>query len=193
MATVATPMTVEEFLALPDDGTERWLINGELRERPMTKRNRFHSRVMICSGTALENWSRRQPLPRGEVFCGEAGVILQRDPPITVGVDLLYVSAELLARQTDACTVIEGIPTFIGEILSPNDTLEDVNEKIDTFMAAGVPLVWIIDPRRRTVTVYRPGREPEFVNVLQELSGDPELPGFRVPVVRLFEYKMVDS
>jgi Uma2 family endonuclease len=54
-------------------------------------------------------------------------------------------------------------------------------------MAAGVPLVWILDPYHRTVTVYRPGREPEFANALQELSGEPHLPGFKVPVSRLFE------
>ena len=45
MATVTTLMTAEELLALPEDGTDRWLIAGELRERPMTKRNRFHSRA----------------------------------------------------------------------------------------------------------------------------------------------------
>ena len=38
-------MTTEELLAIPEDGTDRWLIAGELRERPMTRRNRFHSRV----------------------------------------------------------------------------------------------------------------------------------------------------
>jgi hypothetical protein len=37
------------------------------------------------------------------------------------------------------------------------------------------------------VTVYRPGTEPELFNVRQELSGEPHLPGFRVPVARLFE------
>jgi hypothetical protein len=35
MPAVATTMTVEEFLALPDDGAERWLIDGALREKPM--------------------------------------------------------------------------------------------------------------------------------------------------------------
>ena len=50
MATASSLMTTEELLALPEDGTDRWLIAGELRERPMTKRNRFHSRVTGPSG-----------------------------------------------------------------------------------------------------------------------------------------------
>jgi Uma2 family endonuclease len=187
MATATTPMTVEEFLALPDDGTERWVIDGELREKRLTKRNRFHSRCMSCTTTQLENWHQQRPQPRGQILCGEAGLILQRDPLIVFGVDVLVVSAELLAQQTDNCTVIEGVPSLIAEILSPNDTIEEVHEKIDAFMAAGVPQVWILDPYDRTVIVYRPGREPEFANILQELSGEPELPGFKVPVARLFD------
>ena len=50
MATVVTPMTTEEMLALPDNGMERWLIDGELRERPMTVRNRFHRAAVSAVG-----------------------------------------------------------------------------------------------------------------------------------------------
>ena len=41
MATVSSLMTTEELLALPDDGIDRWLIAGELRERPMTLKESF--------------------------------------------------------------------------------------------------------------------------------------------------------
>ena len=51
---------------------------------------------------------------------------------------------------------------------------------------ASCRLVWIIDSHDRTVTIYRPGRPVETVNDTQELTGDPELPGFRVAVARLF-------
>jgi Uma2 family endonuclease len=66
-------------------------------------------------------------------------------------------------------------------------TIEDLNEKIDAYLAAQVPIVWIFDPYRRTVTVHRPGTEPELFNVGNELSAEPQLPGFRVLVARLFE------
>lgn len=187
MATATTSITAEELLAMPADGRERWLIAGELRERPMTVRNRFHSRAMICVGTELELWRRQQPSPRGQVLGGEAGVRLSRDPETMVGVDVVYVSADVIVRQTEETTLIEGVPTLAVEILSPNDTIEEIHEKIAVYQAAGVPLVWVINPYDRTVMMYRPDAEPESFNVREELSGEPHLPGFRVPVARLFE------
>src|SRR4051794_29039268 len=97
-ATAARIMTTEELLALPDDGVERWLIRGQLREKrdtDTTKRNRFHSRIMVRVGKFLDNWLDQQPEPRGAVLCGEAGVRLRQDPDTTVGVDVVYVSADM--------------------------------------------------------------------------------------------------
>lgn len=187
MATGAAPMTTEELLALPDEGMERWLIAGELRERPMTVRNRFHSRAMTRVAKFLDNWLDEQPLPRGQVLGGEVGVRLRRDPDTTVGVDVVYVSADVVVRQTDETTLIDGVPTLAVEILSPNDTIEEIHEKITVCQSAGVPLVWVVHPYDRTVTVYRPDTEPDPLNFREELSGEPQLPGFRVPVARLFE------
>ncbi len=187
MATVAAPMTTEELLALPDDGMERWLIAGELRERPMTVRNRFHSRAMICVGTELELWRRQQSPPRGQVLGGEVGVRLGRDPDTTVGVDVVYVSADVIVRQTQETTLIDGVPTLAVEILLPKDTFKVIHERISAYLSAGVPLVWVVHPYDRTVTVYRPGTEPDLFTSHHELSGEPHLPGFRVPVVRFFE------
>jgi Uma2 family endonuclease len=135
----------------------------------------------------LDCWLDEQPALRGQVLTGDAGVRLQRDPDTTFGVDVAYVSAEVIARQTADSTIIDGIPILAVEILSPNDTIENINEKIDAYLAAQVSIVWIIDPYRRTVTVHRPGTEPELFNVRNELSAEPHLPGFRVPVARLFE------
>ena len=182
----AHAMTTVELLALPDDGVERWLIHGELREKPMTKRNRWHSRIMVRVGKFLDNWLDEQPEPRGEVLCGEAGVILERDPDTTAGIDVVYVSAEVAARRSDDTTLIEGVPTLVVEILSPSDKQEEINEKLDAYLGAGVKVVWVIDPHDRTVLVYRPGSKTQLVNDDQELSGEPELPGFRVRAAQLF-------
>ncbi len=187
MTTATTVMSTEELLALPKDGTDRWLLAGELKERPMTKRSGFHCKAMTCVATELEIWRRRQPEPRGEVLTGDLGVRLRRDPDTTFGVDVAYVSADVMARQTEDMTIVDGVPLLAVEILSPNDVLEDVDDKIDAYLAAGVPLVWVVSPRRRTVTVHAPGAEPALFDVRQELSAEPHLPGFRVPVRRLFE------
>jgi Uma2 family endonuclease len=179
-------MTTEQLLAMPDDGVERWLIRGQLREKPMTYRNRWHSRALIRVGHCLEAWREQQPEPRGSVLGGEAGVRLTRNPDTTVGIDVIYISAEVAARNPENTTIIDGVPVLAVEILSPNNTVEEIDEKIEQYLEAGVALVWIVDTRDRTVTIYRPGQEPDFVNARQELSGEPELPGFRVRVADLF-------
>jgi Uma2 family endonuclease len=189
---MARTMTTEELLAMPDDGVERWLIRGELREKPLTGckrlhnvRNRLHGRIMTRVAKFLDNWLDDQPQPRGEILCGEAGCRLRRSPDSTVGIDVAYISAEVAARPTET-TLIDGIPILAVEILSPNDTQEEIDDKIDEYLRAGVTLVWVINPYRRTVQIYRPNEEPELVNVRQELTAEPHLPGLRVRVADLF-------
>jgi Uma2 family endonuclease len=183
---VSPVMTTEEMLALPDDGKRRWLIDGKLREEPMTVRNRWHSRVMARISHLLVKWLDQQLQPRGSVLCGEVGIILRRNPDVTVGIDVVYISADLAAHHPDDTTLIDGVPVLVVEILSPSTKEEDTNEKLDAYRRAGVPLVWLVDPHDRTVLIYRPGTPPTLVNEQQELSGEPELPGFRVPAAQLF-------
>jgi Uma2 family endonuclease len=120
------------------------------------------------------------------VLRGEAGCQLRRDPATVVGIDVIYISAELAAHQPEDTTLLDSAPVLAVEILSPSDTQEDIHEKVDSYLQAGVALVWVIDPHDRTVTIYSPGSEPELVNVRQELSGEPHLTGFRVPAAQLF-------
>lgn len=188
MTTAATRlMTTDELLTLPDDEKRRWLIHGELREQDVTIRNRFHSITMARHTGELYIWWAKQSLPRGEIVCGEAVVRLPGEPPTTIGVDVAYVPPDVIVRQTDDTTSIEGVPTLIVEILSPSDKIEDLDEMVNAYGTAEVPLVWLVDPRDRTVTIYRPSGEPVLVNAEQELTGGDVLPGFRVPVAKLFE------
>ena len=187
MATVVTPMTTEELLALPEDGVRRWLIDGELRESPVTVRNRFHSRIMMRVGYHLINWLDQQPPPRGQILGGEAGVRILHNPDTTVGVDVAYVSHDVIVKQTDESTLVVGVPILIVEILSPRGTFEEMHEKLAAYRRAKVPVVWILDPYEQTVTVYRPKARPKLFNPDDELSGEPQLPGFSVPVARLFD------
>lgn len=187
-------MTTAELLAIPDDGIERWLVEGQLREkRPSTARNvpqwrdRRHSRTMVRTAKFLDNWRDGQPDPRGEVVCGEAGVRILRDPDTTVGVDVAYVAANLVLQESEETTLIDGVPTLIVEILSPSDTIEEIEAKIELYQKAGVPLIWIVNPYERTVTIHRLDAEPELVNVRQELTAEPFLPGFRVQVAEIFK------
>lgn len=192
MSAVAEPklMTTEELLALPDDGVERWLIRGQLREagkeKGMTRRNRRHSRGMGKLAYFLEDWRLQQPEPRGEVLVGDAAFRLSQNPDITVGIDLAYIPPQLVAMLPEDVYLIDGLPILAVEILSPSDDQDDILEKVRAYLTAGIPLVWVLEPVFHTVTVYRPGAEPDMFNSLQELSGDPHLPGFRVRVAEFF-------
>lgn len=181
-----TLMTAEEFLALPEDGISRELILGRVKERGMTVRNRFHGRVQGNVVFELKSWLRQRPGPRGEILCGEAGFRLRGTPESLVGIDVAVVSPDLVAATDARQKIYDGPPILAVEILSPSDTHEDIVEKIDIYRNAGVT-VWEVDPDLRTVRVHRPGREPEMFTASQELPGEPELPGFRVPVARIFE------
>ena len=183
----ASVMTMEELLALPRNGVERWLIRGQLREKPMTVRHGLHGRIMARSTCLLERWLELRPEPRGSILCGEAYCRLRCDPDTTVGLDVAYIAPGLVARQTDQMTLVDGVPVLAVMILSPKDTVGENGEKVNSLLAAGVALVWVVNPHNRTVLIYQPDDGPRLVNVTQELSGEPHLPGFRVAVARLFE------
>lgn len=73
-------------------------------------------------------------------------------------------------------------PDFVAEILSPNDSLAYLRLKMDEYIAAGVRLGWLIDPRNRRVTIYRPEHEPEEFDNPEILSGEDVMPGFEFRV-----------
>ncbi len=187
MATISECMTSEQLLAMPDDGVDRELVLGQLRERGMTRRNRKHSRTLAALVGYLHQWLLASPHPRGEVLAGDAAFRLATNPDTTVGIDVAYISAETAQMFAADVFLIDAAPILAAEILSPSDKHEDVVEKIGIYLTAGVPVVWILDPDLKTIQVHRPGQLPRMVNLSQELSAEPELPGFRVPVAHLFE------
>jgi Uma2 family endonuclease len=191
MSTALSPpgkklMTAEEFLAIPEDGISRELINGEVREYGMTLRNHMHGEAVANVIHLLKLWNGEQPHPRGKVSGGDTGFRLRRDPDVVLGPDASYASADLVARTPRVPTFYDGPPLLAVEILSPSDKHEDVVDKIRLYLDAGV-IVWEVDPDFRRVSVHRPGQLSETFNASQEFSADPYLPGFRVAVAAIFE------
>lgn len=179
-------MTLAEFHSLPDDdGVDRMLIRGELWEAPVTRRNRWHARIEIRVGYLLEAWAEAQPEPPGEFFSGEAGVQLP-ELETGVGVDVVYYPNESLAGQPEDENYLIGAPAVAVEILSPSDRHRALWAKLDTYLEAGVGQVWVIDPHVKTVVVHRPNARPVLLAGDDEMNGEPQLPGFRVPVAKFF-------
>jgi Uma2 family endonuclease len=191
MSAVAPPsapvrMTTEQMLALPDDGVHRELIRGELRETPMTMKNQWHSAVEAQIAYLLMCWLEDHPRPGSRVVSGDAGFRLMRNPDTSVGIDIAYISAEVVTQTPPDSAFFEGAPVLAVEILSPSDTQEGIDEKVAIYQEAGVSLIWIVKPRLKTVLVLESGKKPVLFNEDQELSAEPYLPGFRVPVAKIF-------
>jgi Uma2 family endonuclease len=187
-------MTTDELYALPeDDGVDRELIRGELREdrgemleEPVTRRNPWHSRVEANLTGLLFAWLRQQPPPRGWVVTGEAAFRIRRNPDTTVGIDVAYADAALAAATPRNARIVDGPPILAIEILSPTDQHERIVEKVRDYLDAGVPLVWVVDPDFETVRVHQPGQPVRLFSGPDELTGDPHLPGLRIPVAEIF-------
>ncbi len=180
----APPVTIEEFLALPDNGVHRELIQGRVRELGMTVRNRFHSRIEARVGQKLLNWLDQQPPPRGEVVCGEAGFRLKGTKESLVGIDVALVSADLVARTGKRETMYDGAPILAVEILSPSDRHDDTVDTVASYLEVGT-VVWMIDPDFQTLTVFQPTEKPRAYNFDDELCAEPYLPGLRVRIAEL--------
>ena len=71
-------------------------------------------------------------------------------------------------------------------MVSPGDTNNEVEDKVDDYLTAGTKLVWVANPHRRTVTIHRPGAQPVMLRETDTLTGDDVVPGFACPVAEIF-------
>jgi Uma2 family endonuclease len=70
-------------------------------------------------------------------------------------------------------------PMFVVEVRSPSDGLAPLRRKMETYLANGAQVGFLLDPTHETATIYRPGQEPEEISSFDTmLSAEPALPGF---------------
>jgi Uma2 family endonuclease len=182
MATTGKLLTAEEFEQLPNDGKRYELIDGELREMAPTVH--WHGEVEVNLGTLLNVHVRPQGL--GRVSCGEVLYIVRRNPDRVRAADIAFIRQDRVPPLEARQHILEAIPDLVVAILSKRDTIEEISDKIDDWLEAGVQLLWIVDPFRRTVTIYQPGRDPSLLGEHGTLEGEPVIPGFRCLVADLF-------
>lgn len=77
-------------------------------------------------------------------------------------------------------------PDLAVEILSPSNRYSEIQEKVTEYLEGGSRLVWVVDPRKRSVTDYRSRHAVRVLTGREELDGDPVLEGFRLPLGDLF-------
>jgi Uma2 family endonuclease len=76
-------------------------------------------------------------------------------------------------------------PDLAVEVVSPNDEWYEVERKLEDYLSAGVPLIWVVNPDVRTVHVYQSDGTVRRLRDADELTGEPVLPGFRVRLADL--------
>ncbi|PLZ45214.1 hypothetical protein CBP26_02005, partial [Fischerella thermalis WC538] len=78
-------------------------------------------------------------------------------------------------------------PDFVLELLSPTDSLQETQKKMQEYINAGVKLGWLIDRKTGRVEIYRPGKETEILQLPASLSGEDILPGFVLDLKTVWE------
>lgn len=172
-------MTVEEFAAESRDGS--WeLIDGE----PVEVSPNAGGSGWIAGEIAFLLKAHVRSTKLGWVFPPDVGFILFDDRATVRSPDVAFVRRHRLERPPD--TFVPLAPDLAVEVLSPTDRRPDALAKVAMYLQAGVALVWLIDPARSTVTVFRPDETIEVRHEGDTLDGGDLLPGFSVPVAEIF-------
>lgn len=175
-------MTAEDLWLLPDDGLRYELVRGELVNLPMSS---FANSVLgVRVVAALGNFAARGKL--GMVTGADCPFILARNPDTARLPNLAFVRAERLPVPEDRRRFPEMAPDLAVEVLSPSDRTVETNDKVLDYLDAGVRLVWVVDPPRRTVTVYTPDGIARVLREHDTLDGGDVLPGFQLAIADLF-------
>lgn len=101
--------------------------------------------------------------------------------------DVAFLSRERLpGGRTPTEQVPLIVPDLAVEVISPSNTRGEMRRKLREYFLAGVRVVWFVDHRARTVTVYTAPDVAETLREADTLDGGDVLPGFRLPLAKLF-------
>jgi len=100
------------------------------------------------------------------------------------GPDVAFV-AKARAPQGLPEDYVPFAPDLAVEVISPNDLVYEVEEKVDEYLRAGTRLVWVISPRSKTVIVHTKEGVTAY-DVNGTLDGGDVLPDFKLPVTAIF-------
>ena len=169
-------MTLEEFLASDLEGYE--YIKGELIPMPAAswEHGLIGARVFLRLGLYVQE--------------NQLGEVVTPDTGFQVGERVLKPDVAFLSRarlpddSSKACPVP---PDLAVEVVSPSDAFQRVIEKAFAYLEAGTQIVWVIEPRSKTVTVYRSETDIKLLTRNDTLTGEDVVEGFSCQVSQLFE------
>ena len=177
VATETRRHTPEDLLTMPD-GKSYELVNGRLVERKMGAESsevggNLHARLHVfCQDHDL-----------GKVWPADNGFqCFPNAPGLVRRPDVSFVKKGRLPGDVSPDGWVKIRPDLAVEVVSPGDTIEEFEEKLEDYRRAGIRLVWVIYPKRRKARVIHLDGPDIVLSEDEELSGEDVVPGFRCPL-----------
>jgi Uma2 family endonuclease len=175
-------VTAEEFARIPNDDFHYELVEGRVvRMSPPGSR---HGVLATQIASLLHHHVAARRL--GAVMtCG--GVKLAANPDTVREPDIAFVRQDRIPAAGVPEGFWPGAPDLAVEITSPGDRASEIRAKVRDYLARGVRLVWVVDPKKKTVTTHAPQSTPVTLGVDDILDAGDVVPGFTCPVSRIFD------
>ncbi|HET8772564.1 MAG TPA: Uma2 family endonuclease [Thermoanaerobaculia bacterium] len=175
--TLATLTTADELLRLPEDGWRYELVRGELRK--MSPSGASHGSTAAEIIASLATHVKQHGL--GKVYASETGFRIGHNPDTVRAPDAAFVRAD---RVVSTSRFFDGAPDVAFEVVSPNDSYSEIEEKTLDWLRAGVRVVVIVDPRTRSARIHRGESATPVTDVLEIAD---VVPGWRLPLAGIFD------
>jgi Uma2 family endonuclease len=182
MSTELQLMTADELLALPRGEFRYELVNGELKK--MSPAGHDHGRITIRLTLPIAQHVVKHRL--GEVYAAETGFKLGSNPDTVRAPDIAFIRQQRVDEVGATKGYWPGAPDLAVEVLSPNDRVVEVEEKVSEWLMAGTRQVWVVSAKLQTVTVYRSTTDVLVLTEKDSIGGGEVLPGFNIQVKEIF-------
>lgn len=143
----------------------------------------LHGFVCGNTGAILHRFGRRT----GHGYVAINNTVILIDDYTVRGADVSYYCEARWPKARLSEGYAQVPPDLAVEVYSPSNRPREMQEKVADYLRAGVLVVWVLHPKRRTLTIYR--HDDPTPTVLAEdatVEGLPELPGFRCAVADFF-------
>ncbi|MHC4470118.1 MAG: Uma2 family endonuclease [Planctomycetota bacterium] len=177
----ARPVTAEEFMAMGEGRRE--LILGEVVE--LTPPGWRHGLIQARIAQLLRNFV--QEAATGDFVNTESGYKLTVQPDTVRAPDIAVLSAARAVGFEEEPGYLNLAPDLAVEVVSPADSFTEVESRARMWLEHGSRAVWIVEPDSRRVLIYEPDRDRREIDEGEDLEGGEILPGFGIPVAKLFE------
>lgn len=176
-------VTAEDLLKMQDFGLRHELVKGELRT--MAPAGHKHGKVTVKFTWRLAQYVEANNL--GVVCAAETGFLLSSNPDTVRAPDVAFISRKRAEAIGDVDGYWPGAPDLAVEVVSPNDTYTEVEEKSLEWLAAGTQVVLVLNPRKRTVTVTRSLSDIIILTDKDTLKLEDLVPGWSIQLSELFD------